>query len=55
MSDKVCIIGAGVSGLATVKALKEAGVAFDCFDIASDFELRKAVAGKLDRSMQVRS
>lgn len=36
MSDKVCVIGAGVSGLATVKALKGEGIEFDCFDIASD-------------------
>jgi dimethylaniline monooxygenase (N-oxide forming) len=36
MSDKVCVIGAGVSGLATIKAFKDAGIAFDCFDVASD-------------------
>ncbi|NYT63336.1 NAD(P)/FAD-dependent oxidoreductase [Alcaligenaceae bacterium] len=32
----VCIIGAGSSGLATAKSLKERGVAFDCFEIGSD-------------------
>ena len=36
MSGKVCVIGAGVSGLTTVKALKDAGIALDCFDVASD-------------------
>lgn len=28
----VCVVGAGVSGLATSKHLREAGIAFDCFD-----------------------
>ena len=32
----VCIIGAGSSGMATAKALKEKGVKFDCFEIGSD-------------------
>ena len=32
----VCIIGAGSSGVTTAKALKEKGVAFDCFEIGSD-------------------
>jgi len=36
MSDKVCIIGAGSSGVTTAKALKEAGVDFDVFEIGSD-------------------
>lgn len=36
MVEKVCVIGAGSSGLATMKALKEAGVPFDCFEIGSD-------------------
>jgi dimethylaniline monooxygenase (N-oxide forming) len=31
----VCIIGAGSSGVTTAKALKEKGVAFDCFEIGS--------------------
>jgi len=35
-NNQVCVIGAGVSGLATIKALKDAGVAYDCFDMASD-------------------
>ncbi|PVX81856.1 flavin-containing monooxygenase [Paraburkholderia unamae] len=32
----VCIIGAGSSGVAAAKALKEKGVEFDCFEIGSD-------------------
>ena len=32
----VCIIGAGSSGVTTAKALKEKGVAFECFEIGSD-------------------
>jgi dimethylaniline monooxygenase (N-oxide forming) len=32
----VCIIGAGSSGITTAKALKEKGIAFDCFEIGSD-------------------
>lgn len=31
----VCIIGAGSSGVAAAKALKEKGVAFDCYEIGS--------------------
>ncbi|MCC7272084.1 MAG: NAD(P)-binding domain-containing protein [Alphaproteobacteria bacterium] len=32
----VCIVGAGSSGLAAAKALKERGVAFECFEMGSD-------------------
>jgi hypothetical protein len=32
----VCIIGAGSSGMATAKALKECGISFDCFELGSD-------------------
>src|SRR5258706_4737906 len=32
----VCVIGAGSSGIATAKALKERNVAFECFEIGSD-------------------
>ena len=32
----VCVIGAGVSGLTTVKQLIDRGIAFDCFEISSD-------------------
>ena len=32
----VCIIGAGSSGIATAKALKEKNVSFDCFEIGSN-------------------
>ena len=32
----VCIIGAGSSGVAAAKALKQKGVAFECFEIGSD-------------------
>ncbi len=35
-SEKVCIIGAGSSGLVAAKALKVAGVPFDCFELGSD-------------------
>jgi len=31
-SPSVCIIGAGISGIATGRALKEKGVAYDCFE-----------------------
>ena len=31
-SPSVCIIGAGVSGIATARALKDRGVAYDCFE-----------------------
>ncbi|HEY3493765.1 MAG TPA: NAD(P)-binding domain-containing protein [Polyangiaceae bacterium] len=30
--ERVCVIGAGSSGIVTVKALLDAGVAFDCFE-----------------------
>ena len=30
--ERVCVIGAGPSGLATCKALAEAGIPFDCFE-----------------------
>lgn len=36
MTVKVCIIGAGASGLTTAKTLKDHGVAFDCFEMGSD-------------------
>ena len=36
MIDKVCVIGAGSSGITAVKALKEAGVPFDCFEMGSN-------------------
>lgn len=32
----VCIIGAGSSGIAAAKALKERGITFECFEIGSD-------------------
>jgi cation diffusion facilitator CzcD-associated flavoprotein CzcO len=32
----VCVIGAGVSGLTTVKQLGDRDIAFDCFEIGSD-------------------
>lgn len=32
----VCIIGAGSSGVAVAKALKDHGLAFDCFEKGSD-------------------
>ncbi len=35
MSEKVCIIGAGSSGIAAAKVLDEHGVAFDCFEKGS--------------------
>lgn len=36
MTQKVCIIGAGSSGIAAAKALKEHGIAYDCFEMGSD-------------------
>ena len=36
LSADICIIGAGSSGIATAKALKDAGLAFDCFEKGSD-------------------
>jgi len=29
---KVCVIGAGSSGIAAIKALRDRGIAFDCFE-----------------------
>ena len=31
---RACIIGAGISGLSTAKALKDKGVPFDCFEMS---------------------
>lgn len=36
MRGKVCVVGAGASGMTSVKALKERGVPFDCFEMGSD-------------------
>ncbi len=36
MLDKYCVVGAGPSGLATIKSFKEAGIPFDCFERESD-------------------
>jgi hypothetical protein len=36
-AGKICVIGAGCSGLTSVKALKEEGLAFDCFEMGSSF------------------
>ena len=33
--ERICVIGAGCSGLASVKALKDAGLPFDCFEMGS--------------------
>jgi len=41
MSEKVCVIGAGSSGITAVRALSAAGVSVDCFEMGSD------VGGKL--------
>jgi cation diffusion facilitator CzcD-associated flavoprotein CzcO len=35
-ADRVCVIGAGASGIAMCRALKTRGIAFDCFEKASD-------------------
>lgn len=35
MTERVCIIGAGSSGMASVKVLAEAGIDFDCFELSS--------------------
>ncbi len=34
--EKVCIIGAGSSGLVAAKTLKEHGIPYDCFEMGSD-------------------
>ncbi len=34
-TDRVCILGAGASGIAAAKVLKDHGVAFDCFEKGS--------------------
>lgn len=36
VTAQVCVIGAGISGLTAAKALREAGVSFDCFERGSD-------------------
>lgn len=36
MAEKACIIGAGSSGLVAAKTLKQAGVAYHCFEMGSD-------------------
>lgn len=36
MTKKVCMIGAGASGIVSVKTLKEQGIPFDCFEMGSD-------------------
>jgi cation diffusion facilitator CzcD-associated flavoprotein CzcO/NAD(P)-dependent dehydrogenase (short-subunit alcohol dehydrogenase family) len=36
MTTNVCIIGAGVSGISAVKALKDQGIPFDCFEMSTD-------------------
>jgi hypothetical protein len=33
---KACVIGAGSSGLSTIKALKDQGVPFDCFEVSDN-------------------
>jgi thioredoxin reductase len=35
MTDRVCIIGAGSSGVVAAKVLRERGVPFDCFELGS--------------------
>lgn len=35
-ANRVCVIGAGVAGITTVKTLKEHGILFGCFEIGSD-------------------
>jgi dimethylaniline monooxygenase (N-oxide forming) len=36
MGDKVCIIGAGATGIVAAKILKEHAIPFDCFEMGSD-------------------
>ncbi len=36
MTDKVCVIGAGASGITTVKTLLDKSIPFDCFEMGSD-------------------
>lgn len=33
--DRVCIIGAGASGIAACKVLKERRIAFDCYEMSN--------------------
>lgn len=33
-SAKVCVIGAGASGITTIKALADRGIAYDCFELS---------------------
>jgi dimethylaniline monooxygenase (N-oxide forming) len=36
MSDRVCVIGAGSSGIAACQVLQERGIAFDCYETGSE-------------------
>ena len=55
MSSSTCIIGAGASGIAAVKVLKERGLPFDCFEMGSDVGGLWRYDNETDRSPAYRS
>ncbi|HAH08519.1 MAG TPA: monooxygenase [Alphaproteobacteria bacterium] len=54
-NQKVCIIGAGCSGFTTAKALKDRGIAFDCFEMTDQIGGTWAFEAKNSRSACYRS
>ena len=52
---KVCIIGAGISGLSTAKALKDNNVPFDCFEMSDQVGGNWVFKNKNRRSSAYRS
>ena len=52
---KACIIGAGISGLSTAKALKDKGVPFDCFEMSDQVGGNWVFKNKNGRSSAYRS
>ncbi len=52
---RACIIGAGISGLSTAKALKDKGVPFDCFEMSDQVGGNWVFKNKNGRSSAYRS